>query len=380
MDVLDTQARARQPHRGREAQAPHEMPGKGWKDILLRTFAQISKDRVMLIAAGATYYTLLAIFPAVTATVSIYGLFADPASISQHVAMLSSVVPEGGLQIIQEQLNRLAQQDTGTLGLALVVSILVALWSAGAGVRALFEAMNVAYEEKEERGFLTVAGVTLLFTLATVVAAIVMIGVVVLIPAVLGLFGLSGGLEWLIRIGSYVLLAAVVFAGLCVLYRYGPSRHRAQWRWIVPGALFSLAGVLVISILYSWYTANFANYDATYGSLGALIGFLIWVWVSLTVVIVGAELSSEIEHQTARDSTVGPEAPIGERHAAMADTIGRASSEKEDHSVDWRAGYRAGQQEYLRPERQGSLVANLAYAVPAAVLLFMLERRRKPTR
>lgn len=375
MDVIDTAARAGQPNRGRDASAPHRVPPKGWKDILLRTFRQVTEDRVTLIAAGATYYTLLALFPAITATVSIYGLFADPGTIAKHISLLSAVVPQGGLQIIEDQLDLLVEQGSPSLGVALVVSLVIALWSAGAGVRALFEAMNVTYQEAEERNFFVLTGVTLLFTLAILAAAIVMIGVVILVPAVLGLFGFGEGLEWLIRIGSYTLLAAVVFAGLCGLYRYGPSRHRARWRWVVPGALFSLTAILGVSMLYSWYTANFANYDATYGSLGALIGFLIWVWISLTVVIVGAELNSEIEHQTAEDSTVAPEKPLGERGATMADTIGKAAFEDADQGPAWRSGYMAGREDYRRPRRRGSL-AGLAFTIPAAAVLYWLERRR----
>lgn len=276
----------------------------------------------MLIAAGVTYYLLLALVPGLTAVVSIYGLFTDPSSVADQVDTLTGIVPAGGLDIIREQLVRLTVEGGATLGVTFIVSLAIALWSSSAGIRALFDAMNIAYGETEKRSFVQLTLLVLLFTLGAVVIGIVLITVVVVLPALLALVWLGSGREWMIRLASYGVLLVVLGFALACIYRYGPSREHAKWRWVTPGAGLSVALIVIVSVLFSWYSANFANYNATYGSLGALIGFLTWVWLSVTIVIVGAELDAEIEHQTAKDSTTGAERPLGKRGAVMADTVG----------------------------------------------------------
>lgn len=377
--------RAQQPGRGRRADAPAEIPARGWKDVLVRTFKEIMQDRVTFVAAGATYFLLLAIFPTLTALVSIYGLVADTSTVQQHVALLTGLLPEGGLALLEEQLERLASQGAPTLGIALAGSLVVALWSSSAGVKALFEAMNIAYDEEEKRGFIALTVTALLFTLAGIIGAVVMLMVVVAMPIVLGFLGLGGAVEWLVRIGSYALLVGLLMVGLAALYRFGPSRQQAKWRWITPGAIVATAAILVMSLLFSWYAANFANYERTYGSLGALIAFLTWVWLSVTLVIVGAELNAEVEHQTAKDSTVGADEPLGQREATMADTVGASAEEggedddlPEDagKSAEWRAGYAAGLKRRGAPRPSLPLVA----AVPAALALDALRKHSERQR
>ena len=369
--------RARERGRGREADGPLQIPVKGWKDILVRTFAKIGKDRVTLIAAGVTYFLLLAIFPSITAVVSIYGLVADPLTVNQNVAALSSILPTGALNILDEQLTMITTQGTPTLGFALIVSLALALWSASAGIKSMFEAMNIAYDETEKRNFFQLSLLGLVFTVGGVIAAIAMFGTVIAIPLILGIFGFGTGLEWLVQIGSYVVLVAILFAGIAALYRFGPSRQQAKWRWVTPGAALSVAVVIIVSLLFSWYAANFANYDKTYGSLGALIGLLTWIWISVMVVIVGAELDSELEHQTAKDSTIGAPAPLGEREAMMADTVGKkAGTEKKvvdpfALSEDWQAGYAKGLRDGKLPQKR----LPLQFALPLATLLGSLRRR-----
>lgn len=369
--------RAKERGRGREADGPHQMNAKAWKDILVRTFVEIGRDRVTLIAAGVTYFLLLAIFPSITAVVSIYGLVADPSTVNQHVATLSSILPAGALSILDEQLTMIATQGAPTLGFALIVSLALALWSASAGIKSMFEAMNIAYGETEKRNFFQLSLLGLVFTLGGVIAAIAMFATVVAIPLVLGIFGFSEGFEWLVQIASYVVLVAILFAGIAALYRYGPSRQQAKWRWITPGAALSVAVVIIVSLLFSWYAANFANYDKTYGSLGALIGLLTWMWISVTVVIVGAELDSEIEHQTAKDSTIGAPEPLGNREATMADTVGKkAGTEKPvvdpfALSEDWQTGYAAGLRDGKLPTKR----MPLPLALPLAAVLGALRRR-----
>ena len=367
---------------GRNAGRPQDIPAAGWKDVLLRTYREFGDDRVTLIAAAVTYYLLLSLFPTLTAFVSIYGLFADRTTVGEHINMLSSVVPQGGMTIINEQLTALTSTGDTTLGFALLISIAIALWSSSSGVKTMFEAMNVAYGEREKRNFLTLNATALTFTLAGLVGGIVMIGAAIVIPAVLEFVGLGSGLEWLLRIGSYALLAIALMTGLAALYRFGPSRHQAKWRWVSPGAIVATVLILVVSLLFSWYAGNFANYDKTYGSLGGLIALLTWMWISVTAVIIGAELNSEAERQTRQDTTEGSDQPMGQRAATVADTIGARADQEHGQddalagqSAEWVAGFMAAQERF-RPRRQPSYGA-MAVAIAASAALGYARRRTR---
>ncbi|WP_279482845.1 YihY/virulence factor BrkB family protein [Aureimonas sp. SK2] len=309
--------------RGRAAEHPGQIPAKGWKDVLWRTVQEFSADRLMLVAAGMTFYVLLALFPAVTATVSIYGLFTDASNFGDQMQVLSGFLPGGAMDIISEQMGRVASKEETKLGLGLAFGLGLALWSANAAMKTLFDALNIVYEEEEKRGFIRLTLVSLFFTLCAIVFLIVALAAVVVLPIALNFVGLGGIESWLLVL-RWPLLLVVVAGGLSVVYRYGPSRRRARWRWITPGA--GLAAVLwvIFSIAFSWYAQNFGSYDETYGSLGAAIGFMTWIWISSMVVLVGAELDAELEHQTARDSTREPPRPMGRRGAVMADTLGEA--------------------------------------------------------
>jgi membrane protein len=317
-----TQAAAAEPGRGREATRPTEIPAKGWKDVLARVVSEVSQDRVLMIAAGVTFYGLLALFPALSALVSIYGLVFDPATVQQQLQSLAGLLPEGAMAVVGEELTRLTSQSGSDLSLAFAGSLLVSLWSANAGVKALFEAMNVAYDEEEKRGFVKLTLVSLAFTLAALLAIVVALGSLVVLPLVLESFGFGSLGQALVRIAGALVLVLLFVGGLAALYRYGPSRARADWRWITPGSILTLVVWVIASALFSWYAANLGSYNATYGSLGSVIGFLFWMWISATIVIVGAELNAELEHQTARDTTRGPDVPMGRRGATMADTLG----------------------------------------------------------
>lgn len=313
---------ARQKGRGREADTPTAMPLRAWKEILGRVLADIGKDRILLIAAGVTFYLLLALVPSLTAFVSIYGLFADQSTVLDHVSLLEGIVPTGGLDILREQLQGLVSEGNTALGWTLAISLGIALWSSSAGIKALFQAMNIAYKEDEDRGFIKISALGLLFTLGLAVAAALALAAVIVLPAIVAIFPIGPAVSWLVRILSYLMLLSVLVLGLATLYRWGPTRARARWRWITPGAAAAVVLILVVSVVFSFYVANFGNYSATQGSLGALIGFLTWVWISVILVIMGAVLNSEIEHQTAQDSTQGEERPMGERGAHVADTVG----------------------------------------------------------
>lgn len=359
---------AAQEGRGRDAEAPTEIPLSGWKDVLWRLYRAIAEDRILLTAAGVTFYILFALVPTLAIFVSVYGLFNDRANVLHHVELLTGIVPPGALGIIRDQLTRLAAENNDTLGLTLVVSFAIALWSSSAGARAMFEAMNVAYHERERRSFLVLNGTVLLFTLGGALAALPIVAVVLVLPLLMGLFPVGAGLEWTVRIAAYGAILLVLFVGLAALYRWGPSREEAKWRWITPGALMAVATLGLTSILFSWYVTNFTDDNAAYGSFGAVIGLMSWLWISVTVVIVGAELNSEIEHQTACDSTTGPDLPLGERGARMADTVGRAWPLARDKVETMPKPIRRGNRISLGP---------LAIALPALVALHLMTKKRR---
>lgn len=312
--------------RGRSAVAPWRIPWQGWKDILIRTYEQFSEDRLLAVAAGVVFYGLLALFPAITALVSSYALFAKPSTINEHLSMLSDVLPAGAFDIVKEQVGRVLEKGNLKLGTAFATSLLFAIWSANGGMKAIIDALNVVYDEKEKRGFFKLNAVSLAFTFGGLLAVLIAIGAVVALPIVLSMVGLGSMTDILFRVGRWPLLIALMLFGLAVLYRFGPSRRSPQWRWLSVGSLFATLTWLAGSALLSYYLANYANYDATYGSLGAAIGLMMWMWMSTIVVLLGAELNSEIEHQTARDTTEGQGQPLGRRGAHVADTVGQAKT------------------------------------------------------
>ena len=319
--------RAREPGRGRQAETPMQIPARGWKDILARLYARFSESRATLIAAGTTFYLLLALFPTLAALVSIYGFLADRATLTDHLSFLAGIMPAEGFAIIRDQIVALVAQDQATLGFTFFVSLAVTLWSANNGVKTMFEAMNVAYGETEKRGFIKLTLITLGFTLGALLLAVLFIFVVAAVPVILAAFPLGGFAETLVSVVRWPILGAAAIFALAALYRYGPSRDKAEWRWLSLGAIVTVIVWLAASLLFSWYLANFADYNKTYGSLGAVVGLMMWTWVSVLILIVGAELNAEMEHQTAKDTTTGPDKPLGERGALMADTVGRSTDE-----------------------------------------------------
>jgi membrane protein len=312
--------------RGREADSPTEIPLTGWKDIAWRVYKGIEEDRLLAVAAGVTFYALLAIFPALAALVSLYGLIADPASISKQLDMLNGILPEGAVGIIADQVKRLAAAPHGSLSFALIASLAISLWSANAGMKAVFDALNVAYREKEERGFIKLNLLSLAFTLAAIILLIVALGCVVVLPILFNFIGMGGFAKTALAIVRWPLLMAVVVGALCVLYRYGPSRAAARWRWIFWAAVVAAVLWVIGSMLFSFYVSKFGSYNATYGSLGSAVGFMTWMWISSIIVLLGAELSGEMEHQTRKDTTTGAPKPMGSRGATMADEVGASSN------------------------------------------------------
>lgn len=317
-------ARAREPGRGRRATSPTDIPLAGWKDIGWRVYAEIGNDRLLAVAAGVVFYGLLALFPAITALVSSYALFADAATIGKHLAFAAALMPQGAYGIVDEQIARIAQGSSGGLSLAFLLALGLAVWSANAGMKAMIDALNVIYGETEKRSFVKLNLLSLAMTLGGLVFLLIAIAAVIVLPLVFAWLGIEGVGNWLIAMLRWPVIMLMIALGLAVLYRYGPSRHKAKWRWLSVGAIAATLLWVAGSALFSLYLSNFADYNATYGSLGAGIGLMMWLWLTSIAILVGAELNAEIEHQTARDSTIGSAKPLGARGAVMADSVGQA--------------------------------------------------------
>jgi membrane protein len=324
--ISDQKRRASEPGRGRRATAPWEIPWKGWKDVLWRVYASVNDNRLLAVAAGVVFYSLLAIFPAVAAFVSLYGLIADASTIDTHLSLASGILPAGAVDILHEQITKLATKSDAKLSLGFLTGLGVALWSANAGMKAIIDALNVVYDEKEKRSFVKLNLVSLLFTFVAILSLMVALTAIVVAPIIFSMVGLSTFFSLAIVVLRWPLLLILAAVALAAIYRYGPSRREARWQWLSGGSVGAAIGWLASSFLFSWYIANFGAYNATYGSLGAAVGMMMWMWISAIVILLGAQLNAEIEHQTARDSTVGPEKPLGRRGAVMADTVGAARS------------------------------------------------------
>ncbi|HET9715262.1 MAG TPA: YihY/virulence factor BrkB family protein [Pseudolabrys sp.] len=269
----------------------------GWKQQLVRIYNEISNDRVVALAAGVTFYSILALFPAMAALVSLYGLFADPASISNQLDNLRGVLPDGAMEVIGGELNRLVAQGRGQLGAAFVGGLLIALWSANAGIKALFDALNLVYDEPEKRGFIKLNAVSLTFTTGIIVFVLVALAGMIVLPAVINAMGSSFPGAILIDLLRWPALLVIAALGLALLYRFGASRSAPRWKWITWGSAFAAVAWLIVSLLFTWYAANFGSYNKTYGSLGAIIGFMVWIWLSGIVVLIGAEIDSVLEQR-----------------------------------------------------------------------------------
>lgn len=296
---------------GRDADAPLEIPARGWKQVARRTMQQLKSDNVPVVAGGVAYYSFLALVPALAAVVAIYGLVASPADVGRQLEGLFSALPNDAARLLQEQLRSITAQESGGLGAAAVVGILGSLWSASKGMQALIASLNIAYDEEESRKGLKLRAITLGMTVALVVAATGLVAVML----VLGNLGVVGGvLRW-------PLLFAALVVGLAVLYRYAPDRDDPAWRWVTPGALLAATLVVAGSFGFALYVNRFGKYSETYGSLGAIVVLLLWLNLTAYVVVFGAEFDAELERQTARDTTKGPAEPLGARQAFAADTV-----------------------------------------------------------
>lgn len=307
---------------GHRTTSPSEVPVRNWKDILLVVYANISKHRIMALAAGMTYYSLLAIFPAIAALVAVYGLFSDPSTIARQLDQLGGFLPGGAIDVAREQLRRVASNGPQTLGLTFLIGLGISLWSANAAMKSLFDTLNIAYDEEEKRGFVKLNATSLCFTVGGVLFVLAALGAIVVVPVILNFVGLSDAGDLLLRVGRWPAMYLILTFALAVIYRFGPNREAPRWRWITWGSAIAALLWLGVSALFSWYAANFGNFNETYGSLGAVIGFMTWLWISALVILLGAEIDAAMEHQTARAATTGPPKPAGTRGAPTADIMG----------------------------------------------------------
>ncbi len=307
--------------RGRRARSPGEISKKGWWDILWRVKNEIGDDHVSMIAAGVAFYGLLAIFPAIAALVGIWGLMADPQQIQSQISQVTSALPPEAGRILEDQVTKVAS-NTGGASFAALGGLLFTLYSASKGVKAVIEGLNIIYDEEEKRGFIKLNAIALALTVGVVLVMVLALGLIAVLPAVVAGLGLGGTIATVVSLARWPILFVVIMAVLAILYRYAPSRDEPRWRWVSWGAVLATVLWIVGSIAFSIYVRNFGSYNETYGSLGAVIILLMWFWLSSFIVLLGAEVNAEMEHQTAEDTTEGPEQPRGQRGARMADTVG----------------------------------------------------------
>lgn len=301
------------------ARSPWEFTARDWWAILKRTWREIHDDNVTIVAAGVAFFTLLAVFPLITACLSIYGLFADPSEVENLTQSVNSVLPAQAWEILHGQITSVITAPNAGLGLGIAIGLLIALWSAGSGIRAVMRAMNIAYGEKETRNLATFYAMASAMTLAVIIFVWISLGVIIGVPAFLALMKLEGLTVGFSRAIPWLLLVSIFAFSSGVLYRFGPSRRPAKKRWVMPGIIFTTVTWLLQSFAFSKFIAAFGNYNAVYGSLSAVIILLIWFWLTAYTVIVGAELNAEMERHTTVDTTRGPDRPLGQRGAAMAD-------------------------------------------------------------
>ncbi|NEM06609.1 YihY/virulence factor BrkB family protein [Geodermatophilus normandii] len=306
---------------GVHAETPTQIPASGWKQIVKRAWAENNADNMPIIAGGVAFFAFLAIFPALIATISIYGLVASPETVERQITELSAQLPESAASLIGEQLTSITQNSGGALSISLAISVLGALWSASGGTGNLLTAVNIAYDEVETRSFVKRKALALGLTLGAIVFVLVTFALVAVVPAVLDMLPLGIVGSVLAQVLRWVLLLGVFAGSLAVLYRVAPDRDAPQLKWVSLGAIFVTVIWALVSLGFSFYVNNFGSYDKTYGTIAGVIVLMLWLYLTCYLVLLGAEINSESEHQTAEDTTEGPPVPMGERNATMADEL-----------------------------------------------------------
>jgi len=306
---------------GRDARRPYHIPLKGWRQVCHRVWIKNLHDNLTVVAAGCAFYAFFAIFPALSALISIYGLTANPSAVGEKLAILSALLPAQAYNILIVQIRRVVESSSQVLSWNLSLSLALALWSINAGVHALFAALNIAYGERERRSLPQYYASALAFTIAGLLGGVIILLAIVYVPLLFAAAGFSAELELIVRFGRWPFLTILVLTLLALLYRYGPCRRSAKWHWVSFGSVFATGAWLIASAAFSLYVAEIANYAKTYGSLGAVIVLLLWLYISFYIVLLGAEINAALELQTAEDTTAGPPKPLGKRGAFVADHV-----------------------------------------------------------
>jgi membrane protein len=309
------------PPPGDSAETPAQIPARGWWQVTKRAFAEGKTDNVSILAGGVAFFAFLALFPAMIAAITLYGLVADPATVAGQISSMAALLPETARPLITDQLNSVAAASGGALGIGLIVSLLAALWSASGGTMNLIKATNVAYDEDESRGFLKLRGIALLLTLGAVVFVLLAVALVAVVPALFDALGLGGVGLVIAQVVRWLLLVVLVVAALAIVYRVAPDRDTPRFSWVSTGAIVATVLWVIGSILFSLYVSNFGSYNKTYGALAGVIVLMLWLYLTCYIVLLGAEVNAESEKQTSRDSTTGPEVPRGQRGAEAADAV-----------------------------------------------------------
>jgi membrane protein len=306
---------------GEEAHTPTQIPAQGWWQITRRAFTESGADNVPMLAGGVAYFAFLAVFPALIAAVTLYGLVADPATVTRQVGDLASALPQEVQPLIAGQLTSVASGSNGALGIGLVVSLLAAFWSASSGTGNLMKAVNLAYDEDETRGFLKTRGIALLLTLGAVVFVLATLVLIAVVPPVMEALPLGIVGTVVAQVVRWVLLVLLVVGALAVVYRVAPDRDAPKFRWVSTGAFVAAALWIIGSVGFSLYVNNFGSYNKTYGALAGVVVLLLWLYLTSYIVLLGAEINAESERQTRRDTTRGDEQPMGTRRAVAADEV-----------------------------------------------------------
>lgn len=321
VDPSHEQVEQRDRELGRAAETPQQLPRRAWLDVLSRTRLAMKRDQVPLMAAGTAFFGLLALVPALVAVVSVYGLVAEPADVQRQIEDLSTALPSSARALLDEQLTSIVSASSGGLGIALVVGVVAALWSASSGVGHLVEAINRAYGEEESRGPVALKLRALGLTLGAIVFVVVSVGLIAVLPSLTDRLGLSGPVSTALDLLRWPLLVLAFLSAVSVLYRVGPDRTPARWQWVGWGAGVATVLWVLASIGFSIYATNFGSYNETYGSLAGVVILMFWLYLTALVVLLGAELNAELERQTVADTTVGEPNRLGRRGAVAADTV-----------------------------------------------------------
>ena len=307
----------------RKADSPWTIVRHDWKAVLKQTWTDSGTDNIGLIAAGTAFWGFASIAPLLGAVVLSYGLFATPETVADNIRSLFGVLPRDAAALIADQLKNVVGTSGGKQGWALILALALALYGGTQGASAIVTALNVAYEEKEDRGFVRLYVLAFAITGAAVLVAIAAAGTTAVTAFIGGLMPHAPDIVLTaIRIVSYLILGSIAVTAAALLYRFGPDRKHARWVWLTPGSLAATALWLLATVAFGFYVSRFGSYGATYGSLGAVVVLQLWLWLSAYIFLLGAELNSQLERRTAKDTTTGPPSPPGERGAAVADAVG----------------------------------------------------------